>query len=43
MNSLKVLIEWKSLYSKVQILGHRDVVKTHKTCPNFDVNEWCKK
>ena len=44
MNSLKkVLIEWKSLYPKAQILGHRDVVKTHKTCPNFDVNEWCKK
>ena len=43
-NSLKkVLLEWRSLYKTEQIYGHRDVVKTHKTCPNFDVREWCLK
>ena len=42
-NSLeKVLLVWKKKYSQVQILGHRDVVETHKTCPNFNVNNWCK-
>ena len=25
-----------------RFLGHRDVVKTHKTCPNFNVKEWWK-
>ncbi len=43
-NSLKkVLLKWRSLYKTEQIFGHRDVVKTHKTCPNFDVKEWCLK
>ena len=43
-NSLeKVLVEWKKKYFPVLILGHRDVVKTKKTCPNFDVTDWCRK
>ena len=38
----KLLREWKKKYSNVLILGHRDIVQTKKTCPNFNVNEWCK-
>ncbi len=38
----KILKQWKVLYPKALILGHREIVKTHKTCPNFDVNLWCK-
>ena len=42
--SLKnLLIEWKIKYPNSVILGHRDVINTKKTCPNFNVNEWCKK
>ncbi len=42
LKSLKnVLSNWKNLYPKSQILGHRDIVTTHKTCPNFDVKKWC--
>ena len=37
----KLLIKWKKKYKDVEIIGHRDVVKTDKTCPNFDVNKWC--
>ena len=39
----QLLIHWKSIYDNVKIVGHRDIVKTDKTCPNFDVNEWCIK
>ena len=43
-NALKeILINWKKKYPKAQILGHRDITKTKKTCPNFDVREWCQK
>ena len=38
----KVLREWKFLYPDAKILGHRDTVNTSKTCPNFDVDVWCK-
>ena len=42
--SLKnLLIEWKIKYPNSIILGHRDSIDTNKTCPNFNVNEWCKK
>jgi N-acetylmuramoyl-L-alanine amidase len=42
--SLKnLLIEWKIKYPNSIILGHRDSINTNKTCPNFNVNEWCKK
>ncbi len=37
----KVLKEWKEYFPDAKILGHRDVIKTHKTCPNFNVKEWC--
>ena len=38
----KVLREWKFLYPDSKILGHRDTGITNKTCPNFDVDIWCK-
>ena len=38
----KVLREWKFLYPGSKILGHRDTGNTSKTCPNFDVDIWCK-
>ena len=39
----QVLIEWKSKYIKAKILGHSESTTTKKTCPNFDVQVWCKK
>jgi len=38
----KVLRKWKSLYPEAKIVGHRDTGNTDKTCPNFDVEFWCK-
>ena len=41
MNSLGALLdEWRTRYPNARILGHRDAVETHKTCPNFDVESW---
>ena len=37
----KVLLLWKAKYNNAMILGHRDAIKTNKTCPNFDVKKWC--
>ncbi len=37
----KILRVWKSSYPNAQIIGHRDAVNTQKTCPNFDVRDWC--
>ena len=39
----KLLINWKKIYINAEILGHRDIIKTKKTCPNFDVKYWLKK
>ena len=33
----KVLKEWRKTYPLAKIIGHRDVIKTKKTCPNVDV------
>ena len=42
-NSLKIVLKlWKKKYPNAEILGHRDAVKTDKTCPNFDVSKWIK-
>ena len=42
--SLKnILIAWKLKYPKASILGHCDSTKTNKTCPNFNVKDWCLK
>tara|TARA_B100000963_G_C22462582_1_gene596363 strand:+ start:528 stop:935 length:408 start_codon:yes stop_codon:yes gene_type:complete len=38
-----ILLEWKKKYINAQILGHKDAIKTNKTCPNFDVYDWCMK
>jgi len=38
----KVLKEWKQKYPKAEIKGHSQAIETKKTCPNFDVEEWCK-
>lgn len=44
MNCLfKVILDWKKLCPNAKVLGHRDVVKTHKTCPNFNVEQWWNK
>ena len=41
--SLKlILLNWRIRYPKTKIIGHRDAIKTGKTCPNFDVNKWCE-
>ena len=37
-----VLKEWKAKYPTAKIVGHKDTGNTSKTCPNFDVIEWCK-
>ena len=37
-----LLIEWKKKYPLAKIKGHYQAIKTKKTCPNFDVEEWCK-
>lgn len=38
----KILRNWKEKYPNAIILGHYQATKTKKTCPNFDVIEWCK-
>ena len=38
----KILRKWKSLYPEAEIVGHRDIGDTNKTCPNFDVRAWVK-
>lgn len=41
MHSLAgLLFEWLSLHPSARVLGHRDAVETHKTCPNFDAAAW---
>ena len=41
-NSLeKVLRQWKKNYPLSRIVGHSSSTETHKTCPNFDVYNWC--
>lgn len=37
-----ILKKWKIIYPDAKIVGHRDVGKTKKTCPNFDVTLWCE-
>lgn len=38
----KILRDWKSKYPSSIILGHCDFSYTQKTCPNFNVIEWCQ-
>ena len=37
-----VLRNWKKRYPKAKILGHYEFNNTTKTCPNFNVKNWCK-
>ena len=39
----KLLKNWKQKFPDATILGHRDAIGTKKTCPNFDVKDWCVK
>jgi len=36
------LRQWQSEYPQAAICGHRDFTYTNKTCPNFDVAQWCQ-
>ena len=38
----KILRNWKKIYKNTVILGHKDAIPTKKTCPNFDVKQWCE-
>ena len=38
----KIIVKWKKKYINAIVLGHKDFANTKKTCPNFDVNVWCK-
>lgn len=38
----KVLSDWKLKYPQADIRGHYEAIETKKTCPNFNVSEWCK-
>ncbi|NBR02481.1 MAG: hypothetical protein EBT94_05060 [Alphaproteobacteria bacterium] len=41
MDSLAALLaEWQQRYPQARVVGHRDAVETHKTCPNFDAAAW---
>jgi len=37
-----LLDNWKLKYPNANIIGHRDITKSEKTCPNFDVKLWLK-
>ena len=38
----KLLKHWILKYPNAKIKGHRNAIDTKKTCPNFDVEIWCK-
>ena len=38
-----VLRDWRDAYPDAEICGHRDFDYTDKTCPNFNVGQWCEK
>ena len=39
--SLKKFLDWsKATYPMSKIVGHYEITKSKKTCPNFDVNKW---
>ena len=38
----KLILEWKIKYKKAKIVGHNNFEYTTKTCPNFNVIDWCK-
>ncbi len=41
-NTLEATLrEWRERYPKATICGHCDFSYTEKTCPNFNVADWC--
>lgn len=41
--SLKKFLDWSKItYPMSKIVGHYEITKSKKTCPNFDVNKWYK-
>ena len=38
-----LLKQWKFEYNLAEIVGHRDIIKTKKTCPNFDLKSWLQR
>lgn len=36
------VLELRSMFPGVQVLGHRDLPNVHKECPCFDVKAWLK-
>ena len=38
-----VLRQWLEIHPQAKIVGHCDFPETEKTCPNFDVANWCAK
>ena len=38
-----VLRDWRDAYPDAEICGHHDFDYTDKTCPNFNVGQWCEK
>lgn len=42
-NALEDILKiWKTNYPGAKIKGHSEAIKTDKTCPNFNVQNWCK-
>ena len=39
----KILLNWKTKYPRSKVLGHYELGETKKTCPNFNVRDWCAK
>ena len=41
MISLRAVLDnWKKKYINSRVIGHRDLIDTKKTCPNFDASTW---
>jgi N-acetylmuramoyl-L-alanine amidase len=36
----QVIQQWKKLYPKAEVLGHRDFDGVKKECPSFDARKW---
>ena len=37
----RILKDWKKKYKNTKIIGHYEISDSNKTCPNFDVTNWC--
>ena len=37
----ELLNKWRKKYLNAEIIGHYSLSKTKKTCPNFNVQNWC--